>query len=244
MIFVSKGREPPWLEQWKEQWKEQWQEQFNKEQLKKEARFERKPVYSNLGTRERLRLKSNLMEDQGWVCCYCGRRITLQDSHIEHFRPQSRYAQLTLEYENLYASCIRETEAGTPLHCGHAKKDHFDEDLCISPEDEGCETYFVFTLNGDVIPADKNDKRADYMIRLLKLDDGSLRLQRREALGAVFTPEFLETATEEELERLRNVYGLRDGQGMRDSFGHVFVRYIDQLLVPREDQYPRELTQP
>jgi uncharacterized protein (TIGR02646 family) len=216
MIFVPKGREPAWFAQWK-----------------KGARSGREPVYANLGARERLRLKSDLMEEQGGVCCYCGRRITLQDSHIEHFRPQSRYGRLTLEYGNLRASCIRETEAGTPLHCGHAKKDHFDEDLCISPGDAECEKYFVFTLNGDVVPADKNDRRAAYMIRLLKLDDGSLRLQRREALRAVFTPEFLETAAEEELERLKDVYGLRDEAGMRDSFGHVFVRYIDQLLIPR-----------
>jgi hypothetical protein len=72
------------------------------------------------------------------------------------------------------------------------------------------------------------------MIRLLKLDDGSLRIQRREALGAVFTPDFLETATDEELKRLKDVYALRDGRGMRDSFGHVLVRYIDQLLIPRK----------
>jgi uncharacterized protein (TIGR02646 family) len=216
MIFVPKGREPAWFNQWK-----------------KGARSGRELVYANLGTRERLRLKADLIEEQGRVCCYCGRRITLQDSHIEHFRPQSRYAGATLKYENLYASCIRETEAGTPLHCGHAKRDRFDEDLCISPGDAGCERHFVFTLNGDVIPADKNDQKAGYMIRLLKLDDGSLRLQRREALNAVFTPEFLETATEEELKRLKDVYGLRDEEGVRDSFGHVFVRYIDQLLVPR-----------
>jgi uncharacterized protein (TIGR02646 family) len=114
MKQVKKQGEPASFRQWREQANADWQ-----------------PGYGDLQNPQKAQLHQSLLTEQGWVCCYCGRRIEQQDSHIEHFRPQERYPELALNYDNLHASCIRETKPGAPLHCGHAKSHDFDETMAI-----------------------------------------------------------------------------------------------------------------
>lgn len=213
MKQVTKGTAPQAFEEWKALENADWQ-----------------PAYENLRNPEKHALHEALLAEQGWVCCYCGRTVELNDSHIEHFRPQERRTDLALDYRNLHASCLRETSPGLPLHCGHAKGSNFDEARHISPLEPDCEARFIYTLDGRILPADAADVRATYMIDLLKLDVASLRNRRRE-VGRVFDPAFLATATDDELRALRDVYRRRDGQGRLTGFGHVLARFAEQRLA-------------
>lgn len=51
-------------------------------------------------------LKKMLLEEQGYICCYCGKRIELNHhSVIEHLYPKSLDKEQTFKYSNLLASC-------------------------------------------------------------------------------------------------------------------------------------------
>lgn len=51
-------------------------------------------------------LKTVLIEDQGFICCYCGQRIEDNfHTSIEHLQPKTIYKHLTLDFDNLLASC-------------------------------------------------------------------------------------------------------------------------------------------
>lgn len=52
-------------------------------------------------------LRKALLEDQGYVCCYCGFPVTNDGMScvIEHFRPKKEYKKLVFDYTNLFASC-------------------------------------------------------------------------------------------------------------------------------------------
>lgn len=214
MKRVTKQAEPEAFADWKAKANEEWQ-----------------PRYGDLQHPEKRALHSALLTEQGGVCCYCGRSISLADSHIEHFRPQEAREDLALDYGNLLASCIRETAPGAPLHCGHAKGSTFEEGLVISPQDVDCERRFIYSSqDGAIYPADKTDKSAIYMKELLKLDIGFLRDRRAEALKNVFDDEFVSSANEEELTRLANAYRTPDTAGRMTSFGHVLSRFAEQLL--------------
>lgn len=214
MKHVTKGASSPVFESWKALTNTEWT-----------------ATYENLQNPEKRALHQTLLSEQGWVCCYCGRAIALQDSHIEHFRPQERYENLALSYENLHASCIRETEPGMPLHCGHAKDSDFDELLAISPLDQHCEVRFLYTQEGYIIASDVADTQADYMVELLQLDIPFLRNRRKDEVGRVFDPTFLATVTEGELRLLRDAYRRRDDAGRAQSFGHVLARFAEQRLL-------------
>lgn len=201
------------------------------EAWKAEANQEGRPIYRDLRNPEKRNLLRALLAEQGSVCCYCGRSISLEDSHIEHFRPQDRYETLQLEYANLHASCVRWPEPSTPRHCGHAKGNGFDEDLHITPVDPECEQAVLYTLRGAIVPTAPEDRRAKYMIDLLALDSPILQHLRNEVLTRTLGPEFLATATQEEMTRLRDGFRRRDAAGNLPDFGHVIARYAEQSMV-------------
>lgn len=214
MKYVTKQAEPAMFAEWKAKANEEWQ-----------------PSYEALQNPEKRVLHTALLTEQGSVCCYCGRTISLADSHIEHFRPQESHQDLALDYRNLHASCIRETNPGTPLHCGHAKGSGFDEKRIISPLSDGCERRFIYSLrDGAIYPTDKADEAAGYMISLLKLDVSFLNERRAEVLKNVYDDEFLVSASEEELAQLARAFRAPDQTGRLSNFGHVLSRYAEQLL--------------
>lgn len=188
------------------------------------------PTYDDLHNPEKRKLHQALLDEQGQVCCYCGRTISLTDSHIEHFRPQELREDLALSFDNLLASCIRETEPGAPLHCGHAKGNKFDENLHISPLDSSCEHRFIYTLTGSILPVNSADVKAAYMLDLLRLDINFLCNRRQEALTKVFDEAFIGSANDKELETLATVFRGPNTDGHLENYGHVLARYAEQLL--------------
>jgi uncharacterized protein (TIGR02646 family) len=210
MIRVFKGQEPEWLLNWKKQEISDW-----------------KALYANL--REKDRLLETLLKGQGGLCCYCGREAKFENSHIEHFKPQSQYSHLEVDYDNLHASCIKSPAPGSIKHCGHAKGDNFDENLFISPIDADCEKRFLYTLEGEIWSKDPSDKASEYMINTLNLNASPLVGRRKEVLTRTLSPELLNNISIEELQKLRTVYQERDLNGLYQEFRHVLSRYIDEL---------------
>ena len=113
-----------------------------------------------------------LIQEQGGICCYCERRISLGDSHIEHFCPQrgvNACPDQTLDYQNIHASCQKNLSPGEPHHCGTLKEEWFNSGQLISPLDPGCETHFRFAGDGTIYPAGSHDEPAKITIEKLGL---------------------------------------------------------------------------
>ncbi|OUM05542.1 TIGR02646 family protein [Pseudomonas syringae] len=214
MKRIIKGTEPASFTEWKAGANENWA-----------------PTYPTLQNPQKRDLHTSLLQEQDFSCCYCGREIGLDSSHIEHFRPQEHYKPLALEYNNLHASCLRETKPGNPLHCGHHKSSWFDENLHISPTEENCEQRFRYLLTGKIQSNHPEDAPAATMIEKLALDITYLTRRRQEAITGVFDEQFLTSASEAELTHL--VQGLRSRDADKQlTFGHVVARYAEQLLAP------------
>lgn len=117
MKFIKKKeREPQRFTDWKALSNEEWQ-----------------PAYHELSGRVKKDVVDSLLDEQGSLCCYCGQQISASTSHVEHFRPQSRFPEKELEYVNLHVSCQKVRKKQMPEYCGIAKGDWFDEELTISP---------------------------------------------------------------------------------------------------------------
>jgi uncharacterized protein (TIGR02646 family) len=212
MKYVFKGSEPASFKAWKSLENDSWV-----------------PTYSDLQNPEKQSVHQSLLDEQGHVCCYCGGRIALDSSHIEHFRPQERFEALALDYGNLFASCLRTKTKYSPIHCGHLKDNWFDEQRHINPSDSQCEQRFCYLLNGNIKTTLNTDNSAYEMINVLALDIACLKNRREEALRGIFDDEFLTTATEAELRELLSVFRTRQ-DGIYPSFGHVIARYCEQLI--------------
>ena len=134
-----------------------------------------------------------LREEQGFLCCYCEEEIVKGSCHIEHFKPKSCFPDYALDYFNLIASC---NGCGTKgdLTCGMKKRNIYFPTL-ISPSDPTCETRFLYTADGQILPVDEKDENAWQTIALLGLNAPKLRRRREmvwqeiENLRTLFAPE-------------------------------------------------------
>lgn len=131
-------------------------------------------------------LREYLLEHEqkinGSYCCvYCERKITREDSHIEHIKPKSVYENDTFNYQNLTVSCQEEEVVVSGLKrnlktCGHHKGNQFDENRFINPVRDVPKDFFTYDLTtGNIIPREnlsgKKQEKAKYTINLLNLND-------------------------------------------------------------------------
>lgn len=165
MKYIVKNVEPQAFTDWKALANEDW-----------------KPSYDKLSGVEKQVVKTALMQEQGYLCCYCERRLTDEDSHIEHFRPQHDSLVDPLDFSNLLCSCQNKLRTGEPRHCGNLKGDWFDDRWLISPLNSGCEQRFIYYGSGTIHPANAEDEAARLTIERLGLGIAKLNDLRKKAV--------------------------------------------------------------
>ena len=206
MKHIVKDQDTPEFDKWKALANEDWQ-----------------PTYENLRDPEKKEVKDSLMKEQGYICCYCERRLTDDDSHIEHFNPRSNNAADPLNYSNMLCSCQDKLEKGEPRHCGILKDNWFDNQLLVSPLDPDCEGHFAYTADGKIQPAKKSDDAARMTIEKLGLDINKLCALRKKAIEPFLDKDL----NEREFSRFVSGY-LRKNAG--EMFGEFWTT-IDHIFV-------------
>jgi uncharacterized protein (TIGR02646 family) len=168
-------------------------------------------------------VKRALIQEQGYICCYCERRILTNDSHIEHFRPQRDPSVDSLDFSNLLCSCVKDRVAGDPVHCGHLKDNWFDPVLLISPFDTTCETKFRYKPDGLISPADPNDQAAKETIDRLGLNIPKLISLRKSAIEPFIDVD--NPLNQSELQKFVNGYLIQDRDGKFGEFW-TMIKYL------------------
>lgn len=184
------------------------------------------PTYDELSGEIKKAVKYALMAEQGDICCYCERRLTDEDSHIEHFRPQSDPAVDALDFGNLLCSCQNHIKKGEPRHCGNLKDAWFDPNLLVSPSDPDCENRFAFTGDGFIKPATDDDQAASETIIRLGLAIPKLNDMR----AKVIEPFLDEDLSPEEVQTFVDGYLTQDTSGRFGEFWTT-IRYLFGGLV-------------
>ena len=171
MRYIEKRPEPVSFQHWKAQANTNWQ-----------------PSYDDLRGPEKNDLHLSLMEEQGFLCCYCECRINETCSDIEHLKPRRRFPLNELDYNNLLASCLGGGGLGLPAgHCNGKKGNWYDAAM-VSPLQGDCGEYFMFTRDGQILPTQDPDQRdsAEETINRLNLNSERLIARREEALDGTF----------------------------------------------------------
>lgn len=168
MRKINKGASPEWFEAWKADFR---------------VHNQREPKYkTDFDDAVRWKLRKNLLEEQGYICCYCMNRINNNTSHIEHFWPKSQFEEKDMDYANMLASC----QGGKASeYCGHKKDDWYLPGMVI-PTDARIEDMFSYQEDGDISPKGKDQMSwlGKQMIEHLALDNFHLKRSRRNAIEA------------------------------------------------------------
>ncbi|WP_306114814.1 MULTISPECIES: retron system putative HNH endonuclease [unclassified Roseovarius] len=181
-------------------------------------------TYNALSGAEKTDLRLSLLREQTGQCVYCGRKLDLNDprfSHIEHFRPQSDYPELELDYKNLFMSCGPMDNDGNALEvCGNKKGNWFDEKCHVSPFPEArCVSLFSYQSTGEIASAAAN---ANKMIDVLNLNDPELVRERKELVRGLDEELVLENAVV-----LLDNWKRTDTAYFRKSFANVAIGYLE-----------------
>jgi len=210
MKHILKGSEPLEFTNWKKQ----------------DKMFQRgNPKWNRVPSSIKDNIRASLKEEQGYICCYCERKINESDYHIEHFKPKdrNRFPELQLSFDNLICSCQLELEKGEPRHCGNSKGSWFDDELLISPLDSNCEAQFIYTGDGHIKPSDNNSSSAVTTIEKLNLDIDKLVDLRRKAIE----PFIDENLNDDDLRNFVNGYlaEKEDNSGKYNEF-FTTIKYL------------------
>ena len=144
-------------------------------------------TYNKITTIVKNKLKSELLKEQFYICCYCMNRVTQINSHIEHVKPQSKFPKETLDYGNLLVSCNGIQDRNE--NCGHKKTNWFNEAEFITPLNPDCERIFTYSLAGEMDSTERNGK---ITIAKLNLNSFLLVRARKAAIysSGLFEPDF------------------------------------------------------
>jgi uncharacterized protein (TIGR02646 family) len=214
MKFIEKKAEPESLQEFKAQENPDWQ-----------------PTYESFQNPQKSQLQAALIIEQGHICCYCGARISLADSHIEHFRPQEIYPEKQLEYHNLLASCLRQPAAGTPLHCGVSKGNWYDREFTVSPTIADCADFFEYQANGKILPSPDPNRNpaAQETIQRLQLNISKLTSARARSLEGLG----LEELSLPEIEKMIDRYDQKNQEGQYPPFCQMIIYCLEQEKIYR-----------
>lgn len=171
-----------------------------------------------------------LLQEQGYICCYCEMRVSQQGSHIEHLKPQSECSdEETIEYTNLLACCQGEGEVSRkPEHCGQKRGNNL---LQITPLDLACSSAFCFTEDGQIL-ANKDlpiKEAAELTINVLGLNIPKLQRMRREAVRNSI--QGIENLAQEEIQKLIQAFDKPNADGMYEEFCSAILYQLRKFII-------------
>lgn len=200
----------------------------------------REPTYKDfMGTDEWHNLRNILLNEQGFICCYCMKSVgdwdedaNDWDSHIEHFIPRNignvqphsyRAQNVQLNYDNLFISC--NGKRCCKDHCGHYKKSE-DSPMILSPTNPDVEEAFKYNpLDGEIIGT---SAEAMTSARVLNLNTLELKRHRR---TAIYYSELFDDDFEEKREQLIEFYSSRNEAGAYIPFCMAIVSVMKEWAV-------------
>ena len=176
MKYIQKGNEPSSLEKYR-----------------KSLSPGTQKTYDNFPDKDALR--EILLEEQGYICCYCMKRITNElievrgkyqyKTRIEHWSPREIYngqngkSDLRLNYRNLMAAC--DGNQGQPKHLYCCDKSKGSQEIKINPTQSICEEQFFFSPTGEITSEDEDIKQE--LNGVLRLNIQIHRNNRKAALS-------------------------------------------------------------
>lgn len=173
--------------------------------------------FDNIPSSAKEDLRQNLLSEQGYICCYCLKRIPEKvekdgrisyDMKVEHFQCQDNYPQLQLAYTNLFGSCTGNEGKPKKLQTCDTRKGNVDLSLSLLSNAPNCETLFKYNAEGEISSVDDNEEINCQLNEVLNLNMQTLKDGRRQVYLEV------QKKIEAESKNLGN--------------GHLKIRYFEQ----------------
>ncbi len=169
-------------------------------------------------------LQNALLQEQGYLCCYCMSRISKEKMKVEHWKPR-RYTASIFDFDNLFAAC--EGNFCTDKHCD-TKKDYHE--ITIHPADtkNNCENIIDYGLASGKLTYPEAYK-AD-IETLLNLNNKVLISNRLAVLGAVQKVLTAKKYKKTEIQKLILKFSTKDKSGKFQAYCQIVLKLLHKKL--------------
>lgn len=184
------------------------------------------PTFDDMPAEVKEALRDALLREQGWLCCYCMRRVGEGDCRIEHRASQADHTGQQLDYRNLFAACSG--DLGGERHCDVSKGSRA---ISVDPLTVVAE-WFRYGDKGTVTST-RPEVAADIVV--LNLNAGPLCWERRAALqrflsGVAGSTRAGQTWTKKRLVAAAARVGEPGGDGRREAFCEVIASWLRRRI--------------
>lgn len=178
-------------------------------------------------------IRQSLLEEQGYLCAYCMRRIGIDDMKIEHRIPQSADPTEQLDYRNMLGVCnggegMDKKSTTCDTHKGDAK-------ITINPQYQShIDTITYSSATGEIHSSDKAFDTDLCDTLNLNCREQYLPQNRRAALVA--TIRFLKKKqstgdwSKAFLAKVRDMYTGTDADGNKREYAGIILWYLDKKI--------------
>ncbi|WP_241613846.1 retron system putative HNH endonuclease [Rosenbergiella epipactidis] len=176
-------------------------------------------------------IRKALLQEQGFICAYCMRRIEKNNMKVEHWLCQSDNDGLTLIYSNLLGCCKGyDGDKRSKLKTCDTKKGN--KKLKYNPSNNLSRINQIIKYNGDGRISSTDEEFSEQLDSVLSLNYFRL-IQNRKELFSVIRRKLSEkpgTRTNEEKRRILERFMTRDKNGKLFEYCGVVNYYLNKLI--------------
>lgn len=145
--------------------------------------------YDNLPQAAKEDLRQSLLSEQGYICCYCMKRIPEKvkedgkvsyDMKVEHYKCQDLHEDLQLNYKNLFGACTGNEGQSNRLQTCDTKKGNKELTINLLTNSPCCETLFKYNAEGEISSINDDEEINRQLNDVLNLNMDTLKISRRE----------------------------------------------------------------
>lgn len=211
MLLINKGKEPNSLIEYKKQ---------------------ADACYENF--RDKDDIRDALLRDQGYLCAYCMKRIDKSNMKIEHYKPQSKYGDLDLDYRNMLGVCDRNSKVGDNKKEQICDTHKGNYEIVVNPLEQSSIDLIKYKNDGTIYSDDEVINKDLNETLNLNCDAVFLKSNRKEALDSL--KKFIskkspdKTCSNDLLIKIKRMYEAFDADGKRKPFSGIILYYLNKRI--------------
>lgn len=154
-----------------------------------EHRANQPAYYDGLKLQAKEDLRQNLLLEQGYICCYCLKRIPEKiekdgrvsyDMKVEHYQSQDNFPLLQLAYTNLFGACTGNDGKPKKLQTCDTQKGSQPLTINLLAIAPICETLFKYNAEGEISSVNDDETINRQLNEILNLNMQTLKDGRRQ----------------------------------------------------------------
>lgn len=176
-------------------------------------------------------LREALLQEQGYLCAYCMRRIPVRDTNstedtrIDHIKSRTQHPEQELDYGNMVICCPGAISGNTNFHCDKSKK---DTNISFDVFSQDCIDTLNYLSDGTI--KSSNSTYNDEINNILCLNNNLLKSNRKAKYVQVITSIQSKGWKIGTIQKLLDLYQSKDCNGYYCEYCGIVIYHLTKKI--------------